>query len=586
MSINGKKLYRTVLPVFLPPLIAATVIRIFLYSSWIESPFRYYHTIPGLDMQTHLRYMQQFISGDSSFSLYKLLFSFSRVFSNGELSPPVIIFIQQIFGVINAILTSFVCLCLFGNRGAAALSGVVFALYGTTLVYECFILPDSIFVFFVLFSLTVILCCRKSGFSPLLLLVSGASLALPLLVRFHAILWTFLSQFWLFSYNYRKSLRGIKFNFSKSLGFILWPATGSLIVLVFSSSYNLSHRQSACPVPNLPCFSYVFKVGYTENVKSLSMPVTEDSGSKEEISVSLTRKLKNYAEKFLMTFHHYEIPDNINCYFVSSILTPLKFSIGSMFLFPLALIGMFMIIFQQKTMRKCSILFLYIISFAIPLVFFIPLSRYRIIFIPVFCIFSVYPLIYLCEKIRKTKKILAYYAVAVIALLFIMYPKIPSESYFRSEDFTGFASVLEAQNADSKRVEYLYQTAFYLNPESISTAIHYTNFLMKNAKFAEASEILKNFHLENPTSTSIAINYASSLLGSGSFAEAEDVLMKIGEPDNGQIKVKYFYQLGESQRLQNRKKDAVIFFKKALSFAESDDQKEAIKKALSLCEEQ
>ncbi len=564
------------------PVLFSLSMKIILFCYWFNSPFRFFSNITGLDMQTHMAYARRFLDGGIEFSIYRLIAGAIYLILGDRYFVEGVVATQMLSGVVVTFLIVFLMLHLTRDRLAAMLAGIFAATYSTAAIYECFILPESIFMCVCCITLAVpfYISCRRR-FSPLPLFLSGIACTLPLVTKITGSLLSFFFVTLVVMMISRK--RSVPASSKRRL--CMFFSAGIAAIIIPVSAYNVARGFSFLPLPSSPNFSYVFKLGATENIKSLSL--TEKTPSNEQAKPSttggFTRKLANYGEKFLMIFHHYEVPNNINCYFVRYFLFPLNLMLKSTVLIPLAIAGMLILLFRQKLMTRYFILFLYLACIALPMIIFVPLARYRLSLFPVFCVFAAYPMVFLRAKFAGyNNKFIApvLYFVLLTALAYLIGGH-SDENYFRSQDFVSYGIGQEKSGRfDSDSVEVSYRTAFLMAPESLSAAIHLSNFLMKKGDFTEAEMILSNFHRQYPDNMVIAVNYAASLLGTGHPSDAEKVLLKIGEPRSGVTRTRYFYQMGEALRLQGRNREAVESFSKAIDNASTKEEVEIIRAAL------
>ena len=66
---RGRNLSR----LYLPVAAIATAVRLWVYASWLDSPLRWFHRVPGLDMQTLLEFGQRLVDGIGLFTLHRTL---------------------------------------------------------------------------------------------------------------------------------------------------------------------------------------------------------------------------------------------------------------------------------------------------------------------------------------------------------------------------------------------------------------------------------------------------------------------------------------------------------------------------------
>ncbi|MFA6294504.1 MAG: tetratricopeptide repeat protein, partial [Victivallales bacterium] len=342
--------------------------------------------------------------------------------------------------------------------------------------------------------------------------------------------------------------------------------------------FNFGRVSSFTPVPAVPSSVYAIKAGLETNLTRHSLPV-KSAGTGNS---SYFDKGKNYAGKFISIFSANQIPDNLNYYFVKEMLFPLKYMIGPLLLIPFATLGMIIVILKRGTrLRESFILFLYFIAFALPMTLFIPLGRYKLVLLPVFCVFAAFAVTFIIKNLMPSgKKYLTPIALALVAgysLLFIAASPKPIE---RAEDFVAYGNAMEAAGGyDRREIDASYRIAYKLNP-TLSATLNLASHLMKNSEFAEAEKILRGFYESSPDSLPVSINYASALMGTGKPEEAEKVLLGIPEPENRKSKVNYNYQLGESRRLQGKRTEAMACYQLALEYSDTDEQKNIIRKTI------
>ena len=563
--------------VYIAVLIAALTARAILFTNWMESPFRYYSRISGLDMKTIMGAAEQFCHGKTDFSVYKFFVYCCYLLSGHELNVPVIIFGQLALGIITSLLITFMAFKILRNRTAALISGMFAALYSPELMYESMTLIESVYVFTCVLSLATIVHRNRRPGSKTWLLLSGIAAALPSLVRFPGILWTFLAVTWIIIHA-RLNRDGKHRNTIGAGAATLLPITGLLIAFIPVSIFNFSTVSSFTPIPAVRSSAYAVKAGLETNLTGHSLPVKSIETGKS----SYLEKAENYAGKFFSIFSAYEMPDNLNYYFVKEMLPPLKYMAGPLLLIPFAALGMLIVILTRRTQpRETFLLFIYLIAFAVPMTVFVPLGRYKLVLLPGFCIFAAFAILFIIKSVFPLrKKYLTPPALALAAGYSLLFIAASPKTIERAEDFVGYGDAMEtAGGYDGREIEASYRIAYQLNP-TVSAAIHLATHLMKNSEFPEAENILRGFYDANPDNQTISINYASALMGTGKPAEAEKVLLGMSEPGNRSSKVNYYYQLGESRRLQDKKNEALACYQLALDNSDTDEVKSIMQKAI------
>ncbi|MFA6569035.1 MAG: phospholipid carrier-dependent glycosyltransferase, partial [Victivallales bacterium] len=475
--------------VYLTVFIAALTARIILFANWMESPFRYYHKISGLDMKTIMGNAEQFCLGKTDFSIYKSYVYCCYLLSGHELNVPAIISGQLALGIVTSLLITFITFKILRNRTAALISGMLAALYSPELMYESMTLIESVYVLTCVLSLAAIVHQNRRPGSKTWLVLSGIAAALPSLVRFPGILWTLLAVAWIIYTQLRRD-RKHRHTINSGLA-VLLPITGLLMAFIPVSIFNFSNMSNFNPIPAFRSSAYAVKAGLEINLTSHSLPAKSlGSGN----SPSYVGKAENYAGKFISIFSAYELPDNLNYYFVKEMLPPLKHMAGPLLLIPFATLGMLIVILKRRTKpRETFLLFIYLAAFAIPMTVFIPLGRYKLVLLPVFCVFAAFAIVFIIRNVlpfRKKKKYLTPLALALAAAYSLLFIIASPKTIERAEDFVGYGKAMEtAGGYDGREIEASYRIAYKLSP-TVSAASHLASHLMNNSEFAEAENIL------------------------------------------------------------------------------------------------
>ncbi|OGV55940.1 MAG: hypothetical protein A2017_07680 [Lentisphaerae bacterium GWF2_44_16] len=576
---------KTSVLVYLLPLIAGLISRIFLFQNWLDSPLRYYHLIQGLDMKTMLELGSRFYHLDTNFSIYRLLIASVMFFNHGAHCVEALIIIQMLFGSLTGVLIAYISLRISGNRYISMFCGILAALYSPALLYECLTLQESTFLFFNILSIAVILKARTKHFSALWLIFSGIALFLPPLMRFSSFLWALLGLLWIILYMLRRvRIRNTTGILKEMFPVFLFLFIGIAAVVLPVSLFNLYKGWDLMPFSpaNL---KYTLQLGSMENPSNLNLPPSTETEKQHELAISFKNIFKqaaNYSKKALFIFRAFEIPNNVNYYFIRSHLNPLEYLPGPLLLIPAAVCGIIIMLAKRRFMRRESILFFYLISFTIPLCIFFPLGRYRIVFLPVFCLFAGY---FLMHIIREFKKVSRGGKFTVFLIPLLLYALIfrwaaPSNLPLRAEDFVTYGQALEIQKGDVPEVETCFALALLANPESKSAALNLTDKLIRHAKFEKARSIIEPFYFQDMQNYKFAIKYAASLLGIGKAEEAEEILRQLPPPENKVSRYNYFFNLAESRRLQRKDAEAAEAYKKAMELTDRKENLEILKEFL------
>ena len=558
------------------PLLAAIVIRTVLYMFWLQSPVRYYSSITGLDMQTTLLIGSWLYQGFSIFTIHKFMISAIMFFNNGQHSPEALILIQIILGALAAPVIAWCALHLTGKRLWAIASGLVAAAYAPALLHECLALRESTQVFFAALSLFGLLWGRKRHFDIIGLIVAGTCLSLPCLVRVSSAPFFVLGSLWIVLYLFLKykGKRLILKQFFIRLGVLV-----AVCSVIFGAVTLFNVRNSAINLPFHIDMNYAMKMSKVENPKDMNVgtlqpasspateiaPVAEGSASRQSFSIG--RHLENCIYKFYLLFKPFEIPNNVNYYFMKYKLFPLEFMAGPLLVIPLAFTAILFMLCSWQWMRKEGLLLLYILAYSMPLAFFYPLARYRLIMYPVFAILMFYPFYRAYSQMKRHNTILMILPMLLlwVAVLLVTFP---ANVDIRATDFVAYGKAIQYQagKATDEAGQH-FQAAIEQEPDYIPGYINYADNLMKMGRYQQAHSLLADAYAKFRGDNGIAYYYGISLLGVRDPARAESVFRKMPVPGSSDDNSQYYYYLGEALRLQNKLPEALKLYKAGLESA-------------------
>jgi tetratricopeptide (TPR) repeat protein len=557
------------------PLLTAIVIRTILYMFWLQSPVRYYSNILGLDMQTTLIIGSWLYQGFSIFTIHKFMIAAVMFFNHGQHSPEALILIQIIMGAIAAPVIAWCALHLTGKRLWAMASGIIAATYAPALLHECLTLRESTQVFFAALSLFGLLWGRKRHFDITGLIVAGTCLSLPCLVRVSSAPFLVFGSLWIVMYLFSKYKR--KRLISKQL-FIRIGVLAAVCSVIFGSVMLFNARNATTKMPFYIDWNYAFKLGKVENPKDMNVgplqsasPVIESASVPEKTvsrqSFSAGRYLNNCICKFYLLFKPFEISNNVNYYFMKYKLFPLQYLAGPLLVIPLAFTAILFILCSWQWMRKEGLLLLYILAYSMPLVFFYPLARYRLIMYPVFAILMFYPFFRAYSQMKRHNTILMILPMLLlwVAVLLVTFP---ANVDIRATDFVAYGKAIQYQagKATDEAGQH-FQAAIEQEPDYIPGYINYADNLIKMGQYQQAHSLLADAYVKFRGDNGIAYYYGISLLGVRDPARAESVFRKIPVPGSSDDNSQYYYYLGEALRLQNKLPEALKLYKAGLESA-------------------
>jgi len=545
------------------PTLAALLVRIVLLTNWWDSPVRWYCRIGGLDMQTILKLGNFFYEGKCTFSLYNMFLALILFFNNGVHSVETIVIIQAVSGVLAVPLVAWCSLRIFGRKYLAAVSGLFAAFYAPSMMYESVVLKESLFLFFTLLSFAGVLKAHKSHFSPLSLFFCGIFLALTVTHRISALAFCGLASLWILACLFKKLKKDRKKLFisisflSAGIGLVLIPFfIVSLKSFSSDSTYGSYLRNYI-----FSSRSSVESINVTTDVPEKKADNTENTKPHNKISKAFSL-LKNMCKRIPLVFSASEIPNNINYYFLKYKLFPLQYLIGPFFLVPLAVTALILLVLNRGVLHKESILFVFILSSMLPLIVFVPLARYRLVLIPVFCMLAPYPFFSAWKAWRSGKL----FSALVPALIFtiVIYINLPLHVFLRSTDFVSYGKGLQYKTGKSaSAIPYFYE-AYNMAPYKQMTIVNLAESLLANRQSEAALKILIPAHRKEPENLAYRYYLGIAYFFTRSPEKAEQIFKKINPGDMGDLKAKYYYFYESSLRMQKKYKAAAELRRKAL----------------------
>ncbi|NOY75861.1 MAG: hypothetical protein GXP32_08760 [Kiritimatiellaeota bacterium] len=506
------------------PVFAALAVRVVMFFSWIDSPFRSYHTLVGLDMRKFLLWGTGLAEGRCRFTAYRFFVAVVSLFVDPANLADGVVAAQLALGVLATGLTVFIFRSLFRERFFAILAGFLFALYAPPLLYETHILKETVYLFLTTLSLvTAIFVVSKRGTGWKWFFICGMSAIMPFLTRFSGVLWFVSAVLWIFFV-----LRRRKESLKPLFAFICGGAV--VLAAVFAFEFSLGRSPKPFFTPNA---AYVLSVGAKPELSDLSVEDTSEASAAARGDENL---IGCYAAKIPYIFSGLEMPNNVNYYFERLKLFPLNLTVSPGFLVPLGFAGLILMFFVPG-FRGRAIPFLWLFfSFAVPMMLFVPLARYKLVLAPMFCVSASFLAMMLFRGIRGSdwNRVALVAGMGGVCFLFsaIFAPPPP---VVRDGDWKAYAMVVL-----KKPVE-----------------------LMTGGDFKSARAILSPLVKANPENPYIRIEYVSSLLGTGASKSAYFVLKGMGIPGNSRLAARYLFERGEAARLLSLTDEAVECYRRA-----------------------
>ncbi|MBQ7207302.1 MAG: hypothetical protein IJS01_05840 [Lentisphaeria bacterium] len=388
----------------------AAAVRAGFFCCWLTGAFRFFHRVPGLDMETLLRFSEW--GGGCVYSplfvVHRFLIYLVWLVNGRQHCVEALVICQSLFGVAGAVMTADIVLRFWGRRGTALAAGLFYALYGPLVLYDFCILQESVTTTLILAGVWAFLACRSGRGRPEKCFGAGLLLGLGSVGRpVAAALALFLPGTAFF--------RSRKGALCMAAGvFILWGAAGT---------FNLVFSRDPSPF---------FRVlPYTVSYNAEKAPPGAGPGAAEK---RLTLGLPGRAAKFFLAF---EMPENLNYYFLRRRLTLLGYLPGPGLLMPLALAGF--LLMTARFRRREGLLLSVIVLLALPLAAREPIGRYRLHLVPYFIVCAAY----FFSVLRQGRVMTNVLCGGAFALALFINFAFSTPAFIRASDHTAWALALE-----------------------------------------------------------------------------------------------------------------------------------------------
>jgi tetratricopeptide (TPR) repeat protein len=560
------------------PFAVAITVRAVTFLQFRDSALPFYNAVAGLDMATLLAESRSFFRGFGNISVTNVLFSLTIPFGeDGNPNPLMIAAMQHLLGATVAGMTACMYHRLFGGKLYAIASGLLVALYAPAILYECFALKESAYLFAATCSLLMLVRLRPfTQLSASRCFSAGVTLVLPPLTRHAGILWTLSASLWFLFRAGRTNFSASQRNLS---GFFrtTWPfISGILLLFTVVALYNWRISGNPAPIPLAPgSYSYYLQLGACDRPANVNLPAETDKTSMRDEPLRIWRFLhhiKPYGTKVAAILLPYEIPNNINYYFVRNHLPPLPFLIGPLLIVPLGVCGLILVLLRSSFRRRAAPLLLQIASYAVPLVLFLPLARLRLVLIPAFAICAVLYISFILRNLLK-RPVRRYRSIALCAIpacCIVFTFSIPGHFPIRATDAYIHGRALSLQTPADPEIAGFYELASRLEPDlrydlALGEQLLRVRQPERSAEFLIGSRFRDRFPVK--------VLLIRALFAAGDPATARNVLESPPFPENDEEhSVALFYQ-GELLRISGNQEEARNAYQKSLEYATSEEQR-------------
>ncbi len=505
--------------------LASIAFRLAVWQDFLRTPLDMYTKISTLDMKFLMSQAESLLRLEGMLTMHRLLCVLSAPFTGGALTTHGVVVAQMLFGVLTGVLTCLAALRISGSRLAGLVAGVFSGCYAPALMYECFVMKESVTLLFSALTLWSFVAARRKIWQ-----LAGhglAAAALPL-ARPAGLLWALGSTGLL-------SLR----NWRRGPAFAIAPAAAMILGLLGALAFNLAFAKTARFFDTN--VGYNIQVGAIPDAKSYNV---DGSGVEGLSKASLALRLaSNAPAKALSLLSAYQAPDNINYYFMKEPLPSLSFAIGPLLLVPLGVAGLFLglwLAFRRRKLRYAAP-FAHFILMAIPICAFIVTGRYLLFLVPSLAVAAGCFVHFLAASVRTAISEKAFAAPGALAAiwLFCLWLGLPTQAGLRADDFIAYGLAMNMKHGLCQQEGECYAKALAANPESAGAAVNLSKWLLDVRRPGEAAELLAPFRQSHPGHFGILVNYSLSLIILGRQADAERELLAYGEPGDGVAKAKW-----------------------------------------------
>lgn len=501
---------------------------------WSATPFRFYNGVPGLDMQTLLRF------GEWGAGPYGFFFTPHRALValfwklNGEKHfVPGIVAVQALVGVGGALLCADLALKFFRKRWIAAVLGIFYLCYGPFFVYEFAVLQETVALHLLLLGFYAAVTARsRRG-----MLFAGFALALSVIGRPSGFLFVPALALWmLFRRGFTAKNGGA---LAAGAAAALLPA--SLLNRIFGGSWS--------------CFFNVLP--YSLEFNAANAPAAGDP---------YAAMVVNAVSRVPRLFSVLELPENLNYYFLADRMPPLGFLPSPLLLIPVGCAGMVLLLWYWK--KPAASVLIPVLTLALPLCVRDPIGRYRLTLIPYFILGAGAWLAYLAKKPMRRHLLVAGALLGLFSMLAAASPK----PYHRASDYLTHALALEAESGGRTTpasleclLEGWRKSGFCSNPLGVNLFLR----LLESGKADPALAVLHTGIANSPQPDVYRYYLAVMKADRGEFAAAEALL---GECDPGKLGFlagKYHYLAGEMLRRRGDRAGAEREYREALKLVDA-----------------
>ena len=514
---------------------AGMLVKLAEFMVWRVSTFRHYNFVPGLDMETLLRFGEWGTEGNGFFfTPHRALIAAWWSLNGHTHCVTGIVAVQALFGILGAVLCADLALKLFGrDRIAAPICGLFYLLYGPFFIYEFSVLQEAVALNLILLAFHAAVSAR----SRRSFVWAGVALGLCVVGRPTAFIFVPL-MYGFMAYREFKVRR--RPGSGKNLAAAI---VGTAAVLCLVSVANRIFGG------NWSCFF---------NVMPYSLEYNAAAGASAS-DAPYWRMLVNAVGRAPRMFMPTEVPENLNYCFLCSKIPFLNALPGPGTLLPLALAGMLLLI--PKLRRHAALVLLPTAALVLPLCVREPIGRYRLTLIPYFILCAGYWLhIARSRPFERNTLIAAGTAGICCALLLPSYRR----DLLRSDDFLAYAIATNPGKPNGEALPILAEGWERGKFRNNKLGLMLYRQLKELGEDEKAFKVLVLGAQNSPENDIYLYHLAFRFANMKNFAAAEQALSRIDPGKLGDLAGNYHYLYGEMLLRQGKKAEAAEHYRRAV----------------------
>lgn len=437
--------------------------------------------------------------------LYAWFLAFIYKFISTDLY--VVRIIQALFGSLTIVYIYRLAVLLFDNRRVGIIAGLTGAFYGMFIMNDAMVMKPFLSTFFALMALYWLVKLVEAR--AVTFIIPGLLVGLMILVRENALLLiagiplcffiqrgiglTAVKRSIFFSIGIALAILPVTLrNYAVSGEFV--PVTAGGGEIIYMSYYEGSNGYYVPPdfihTANPLAEHEEFRQEAIKRTgRQMSYMESSDYWSSEGFKF-IKEDPKRIAylvyRKFLVFWNFYETPDNQNIYFMSTLSSIIKCTLGFGIIAPLGILG---ILVSLRHWRKLLIVYVFFLVYMASVLITFYISRYRVPTLPILIIFAALYVDWLYVRLRrKVVRTAALSIAALVLLFFVVNHRVdgvePYKDYFPTE-YTklGKSYMLEGNTEGAKKA---YKSIVEMRPDFFAGHMGLGKIALKEGKLKEA----------------------------------------------------------------------------------------------------